>query len=79
MILAFIGLVISEIYILCCEKGRYYPTNMILLAIFTFCEAYLVSYICGVTAVTAGKQTVLIAAGMTVVIVLVCTIYAFTT
>lgn len=65
MILALVGLITSEIYILCCEQGRTYPTNMILLAIFTLCEAYFVSFICGLTAVTSGKQTVVIAALMT--------------
>lgn len=86
MIVAFVGMIVTEIYILCCNQGREYPTNMILLAIFTICEAYSVSYICGVTAGTDGKQTVVIAAVMTagkygsdLVMVVACTIYAFTT
>lgn len=66
MILALVGMIVSEVYILCCEQGREYPTNMVLLGVFTLCESYFVSYICGVTSVVAGKQTVLIAAGMTV-------------
>ena len=26
-----------EIYIFCCDGGRTFPSNMILLAVFTFC------------------------------------------
>jgi FtsH-binding integral membrane protein len=52
---------------------------MILLGIFTMCQSYFVSYICGVTAVSAGTNIVVMAAVMTIAIVLACTIYAFKT
>lgn len=56
--------------------SRKVPTNYILMFIFTFCEAYCVSYIC---AAIAQPRLVIYAAFMTAGIVLALTIYSFTT
>lgn len=54
-----------EIYIFCCNGARTYPSNMILLALFTFCEGYIVSFIASATGYQSGNGTVLLAAGLT--------------
>jgi len=38
-----------EIYIFCCDGGRTYPSNMVLLGLFTICEGYIVSFIASAT------------------------------
>lgn len=79
MIVCLIGMITSQIWIMCCDGGRHYPKNMILLAVFTLCESYCVSYICGITATVVGTQTVVIAALMTAAMVTAITIYAYKT
>ena len=79
MILSLVGMITSQIWIMCCDGGREYPKNMVLLGTFTLCESYFVSFVCGMTANSVGTQTVTIAAIMTVAMVSACTIYAFTT
>ena len=79
MIVCLIGMIVSEVWIICCDGGRYFPKNIILLTIFTLCESYFVSYICGVTAAMVGTQTVVIAAIMTAAMVTAITIYAYKT
>lgn len=60
----------------CCESvARSYPINMILLAVFTVCESFIVGAISSVYDTT----TVLIAVGITAVVVLGITIFAFQT
>lgn len=54
-----------EIYIFCCDGGRTFPSNMILLAVFTFCEGYIVSFISSATGYQEGNSVVLLAAFMT--------------
>lgn len=54
-----------EIYIFCCNGGRTFPANMVLLGIFTFCEGYIVSFISSATGYQSGNGTVLLAAGLT--------------
>lgn len=54
-----------EIYIFCCNGGRTFPANMILLGVFTFCEGYIVSFISSATGSKSGNGTVLLAAGLT--------------
>lgn len=54
-----------EIYIFCCNGGRTFPSNMVLLGIFTFCEGYIVSFISSATGHQSGNGTVLLAAGLT--------------
>ena len=79
MIFCLIGMIVSQVWIMCCDGGRDYPKNMILLGIFTICESYCVSYICGVTAAVVGTQTVVIAALMTAAMVTAITFYAYNT
>ena len=60
----------------CCESvARSYPINMILLAVFMVCESFIVGAISSVYDTT----TVLIAVGITAVVVLGITIFAFQT
>ncbi len=60
------GLTIGiEIYIFCCNGGRTFPSNMVLLGIFTFCEGYIVSFISSVTGYQQGNSLVLLAAFLT--------------
>lgn len=74
--LAIIGSIVFTILICCFRKlARTVPTNYLLLFGFTFCEAYLVSFVCGMT----DPKLVLMAAAMTCAIVLSLTIYAWTT
>jgi len=54
-----------ELYIFCCNGGRTFPANMILLGVFTFCEGYIVSFISSATGYQSGNGTVLLAAGLT--------------
>lgn len=75
-----------EIYIFCCDGGRTFPSNMILLGTFTFCEGYIVSFISSATGYQQGNGIVMIAALMTlgnfclsVAVVVACTLYAFYT
>jgi FtsH-binding integral membrane protein len=62
---------------ICCfrEVGRNVPTNYILLFLFTGCEAYIVSYLCGIT----NPRLVFMAAAMTCGITMALTLYACTT
>lgn len=61
----FVLMIVVEIVIFCCPAGRRYPINMIALLIFTLCEAYLVSYICSLTAYSGNGAMVIVAAVMT--------------
>ncbi|EAR90207.1 inhibitor of apoptosis-promoting Bax1 protein (macronuclear) [Tetrahymena thermophila SB210] len=73
---------IVEIAILCFRNvARTVPTNYICLFIFTFCMSYLVSACCSVVKQQSddGQKTVLIAAVMTLGVVVALTIYAFKT
>ena len=79
MVVSLVGMIVSQVWILCCNGGRDYPKNMILLAIFTLCESYFVSFICGLTANSVGTQTVVVAAVMTMAMVTACTVYAYKT
>jgi protein lifeguard len=85
-----IFLVIIEIAMICCRKvSRTVPLNYILLLLFTLCESYIVSWICIYYTVyydyelreyvVGSYDTVLMALGMTVAIVLAVTGYACTT
>lgn len=56
-----------------------YPNNLLWLLVFTLCESYFVSFLCGLVSTVSGKETVVIAAAMTVAIVAACTLYAFKT
>lgn len=71
--------VFSLVSIIClaCFKSlsRNVPTNYILLGIFTFCEAYIVSFICG----QYNGRFVFMAGLMTITVVTGLTIYACTT
>ena len=68
-----------EIYMFCCNGGRTHPSDMILLSIFTLAEAYIVSFISSITGAQSGNQIVLMAAALTLAMVLACTVYAVLT
>ena len=73
-----------EIYIFCCDGGRTFPSNMILLGIFTLCEGYIVSFISSATGYQQGNGVVMLAAFLTMgkfylltlAVVIACTMYA---
>jgi FtsH-binding integral membrane protein len=71
------GCSIILVLALSCFKSlaRTVPTNYILLAIFTLCEAYLVSLLCGIV----EPKLVFMAAAMTCAITFALTYYACTT
>jgi FtsH-binding integral membrane protein len=58
-------MIVAEICIICLPAGRKYPLNLILLGLFTLGEAYLVSFICTMTAYETSGYIVLIAFVMT--------------
>lgn len=74
-----VGVIISLtcIYALVCYRklARTVPTNYIILAVFTICEAYTVSFSC----VAAEPKDVLVAAGITATMVVGLTLYAIFT
>lgn len=57
LIVAFV----IQIYMFCCGGGRQPPSNYICLAVFTFCEAYLVSFISSITGKQSGNSVVMLA------------------
>jgi hypothetical protein len=79
-------MIVVEIPIFCCQVGRVFPTNMILLLIFTLTEAYVVSCITSIVADVKGGAIVVVAASMTLgkcliilAIVIALTLYAMFT
>ena len=79
MVIFFIclfGIIIIPIVLICYNSIlRKVPTNYILLFTFTFFESYLVSFICGIS----NPRLVLMAASMTLGMVLTLALYAVTT
>jgi len=76
LILACVMSFIISIALSCCPHiGRKVPTNYILLTIFTLCEGYIVSYVCGMS----SPKIVFMAAIMTLGITVSLTLYAMTT
>lgn len=76
MICAAVLTIVIIIMLFCCiQNARKVPINYILLSIFTICEGYMVSYCCAST----SPQIVLMAAIMTLSIVVALTIYAMIT
>lgn len=76
MAIAMIGVICLPCATLCFDNLlRRHPDNYIFLGVFTFCEAYLVGFICGST----NPRLVLMAVCMTFSIVLALTLYACTT
>ena len=74
--LCCIGAIAVPLGIICFPDAyRKVPTNYCLLAIFTFCESYLVSFICG----ASNPALVFMAAVMTTGIVISLTFYAYWT
>lgn len=70
--LTFVCLIVLS----CCpDVRRNYPTNMIFLGLFTLCESFLL----GSVASCYNSQEVLIAVGITAVVALSLTIFAFQT
>ncbi|KRX00014.1 hypothetical protein PPERSA_05516 [Pseudocohnilembus persalinus] len=76
LILAVIVSLICCIALYCFRnQARKTPNNYILLFVFTLCESYSLSYICAFT----EPGTVLLAAGITFLLVVCLTTYAITT
>lgn len=74
--LALILVLVTIISISCCEGvRRTSPTNMIFLSLFTIGESYLVAF----ATIPYETQTVLLAVGLTAVVVVSLTIFAFQT
>lgn len=75
-IIILITSLITSIVLVCFRNvARSVPTNYILLSLFTFCEGYMVSLICGMS----SPRIVLMAAAMTSGVVIALTVYAVTT
>lgn len=75
-ILAIILSIASSILLICIPSlSRTVPYNYLLLSLFTLCEAYIISILCGIS----SKEIVLTAALMTLAVVVGLTIYAFKT
>lgn len=67
---------VTVIAISCCSNlARNYPTNVVLLGIFTLAEAFLIGVICS----RYDPETVLAAAGITCVLVIALTLFAWQT
>ena len=74
--LIMIGTMIIMFVLICFESvARKHPINLIILIIFTVLESFLVGAICS----TYSSDTVLIAIGITLVVVVGLTIFAFQT
>ncbi|CAF0892185.1 unnamed protein product, partial [Brachionus calyciflorus] len=74
--LAMIGTFIIMIMLACCESiNRSYPINMILLMVFTVLESILI----GCISAQYKTDTIFIALGVTAVVVIALTIFAFQT
>ena len=74
MILAFAGLIASSIALYCTYLARKVPHNYLLLALFTLCEGYLLSFVG-----FYRRDVILTAAVLTLAVVVGLTIYACTT
>ena len=63
--------------VVCCfpKTMQEVPTNYIILGLFTLCEAYTVSIVCGLS----NPRLVFMAAFMTLALTVALTLYAFTT
>ena len=71
--LCIIGVLLTEIPILCCQSvAQKVPLNYILLLIFTLCESYIMAY----TTSYYEPLSVLICAALTLAIVIGLTLYA---
>ncbi len=76
LIAVFVCSICTMLYILCAkDAARQVPTNYYLLFLFTFCEAYIVGFICG----QYDPRIVFMAAASTLAMTLSLTLYAFTT
>jgi FtsH-binding integral membrane protein len=73
---AIAAIVLTCVLVCIPSVARAVPSNYILMFIFTFCEAWVVAYVC---AAIGDAQTVLMAAFMTAGIVVGLTLYAITT
>lgn len=75
-IICLVASIVIPIIMVCFESAaRQVPKNYIMLGVFTFCESYLVSFICGI----ANPRIVFMAAAMTFFMVISLTLYAFYT
>jgi protein lifeguard len=75
-IIAIVFMYVIMGVILCTESHRKFPHNIIWLTMFTLCFSYLISQITSVYAYYYGGPLVLIAAGLTLFMVLGLTLYA---
>ena len=73
---AFVVSFVIEIVILCCRNcARKVPVNYFLLLIFTTCQSFFFSFVC----THYSSQSCLTAAGMTAIITIGLTVYAYMT
>lgn len=72
-------MVVIEITTFCYQAGRQYPINMVLLAIFTICQSYVVSYFCSYYYYQIGGIIIFQVVCITVGIVGALTAFAFYT
>lgn len=79
LMLAMVVCIVIQIYMFCCSGGRTFPMNMILTAVFTLAQSYIVSFIASATGMTSGNSLVLMAALMTLAVTVACTLYAIYT
>ncbi|XP_044737278.1 protein lifeguard 1-like isoform X5 [Chrysoperla carnea] len=76
LIIAIIALIITIIALACCgEVRRKAPANFILLGVFTVAESFML----GVTCSLYNSEAVLMAVGLTAVICIALTLFAFQT
>ena len=73
-IIAAVGSIVLFCMIICCF-GRQHPTNLILLGLFTMCEAHMVAGLCS----RYKDNTVIMAALATALVTISLTIYAMRT
>ena len=72
--------IVVMLMVLCSKHyARTVPTNYVLLGIFTFTEAWMVSYICAMYEMMDMGDLVLMACFMTAGMTIALTLYAFTT
>ncbi len=77
----FAILAIVLMLVICCVPSiaRQVPTNYILLGLFTFSEAYVISYVCAAYEQNGYGSLVIWAALLTLGMTIALTVYAFTT
>lgn len=74
IVIAFMYIIVG--IIICTDRFRQFPHNLVCLIMFTLCFSYLISQVTSVYAYYYGGPLVLTAAGLTLFMVLGLTLYA---